>query len=67
MNSALGAKKLQEHLDYVFAECLNVGEIWARFQRGGAFKNTHVLVIINNSIHLEGRRGLHAQKGVIGD
>jgi hypothetical protein len=42
----------------LLVEGSNVGEIWARFQRGEIFKKTCSLVIINNRVHLEGRRQL---------
>ncbi len=67
MNGALGAKELGERLDYMLADFSNVHEIWVRFQRGEIFKKTRGLAIINNSIHLEGCRGSHAQEGAIGN
>ncbi len=65
MNGALGEKWLRERLDNVHTKGSNAGEIWARFQRGGIFKKTCSLVIINNIVHFEGHRGSHAQEGAI--
>jgi hypothetical protein len=50
----------------MLAKGSNVGESWARFQRGGIFEKTCSLVIIDNSIHLGGFRGLHQQEGANG-
>jgi hypothetical protein len=48
MNGALGEKKLREHLDNALAKGSNVGENWARFQRGGILMKSWDLVKINN-------------------
>ncbi len=50
----------------MLAEGANVSKFWARFQGGGIFKKTCGLGVIDDAVHRrKGRRGSHAQEGVI--
>ena len=53
MNWVLGALQLGKRSYDVLAKGPNLREIWARFQRGGIFQETHHLVELDERVHCE--------------